>query len=183
MFCYNDRRTSRNVDCLIRTSSFQDKKKEDPYWLVHGKYRDLSDYGHAVQLVEEECNSTFSSIFLMSDSQAVIETALKNPNFISFNPRATILYDKSVNRSSLAQGHVHVPVEIKKEVQDHFVAAVYALMRSADHVVCTLSSNVARLFFQYVTAKGRAAQVSAAGAFVTSLDYPEWATKEQAWFP
>lgn len=151
--------------------------------MVHGRYRNLTDYGYTVATVERECNATFNSVFLMSDSQAVMEMALAQPESIGLSPRVEILYDKSVNRSALAQGHVHVPVEMKKEVQDHFVAAAYALMRSADHVVCTLSSNVARLFFQYITAKGRAAQVSAAGAFATSLDYPEWASEEQAWFP
>lgn len=160
---------------------------QDPYWLSHGhKYREMAEYGSAVSEIETEVGLKFGGVFVLSDTQRAIDQLLNDRTGNGLREDVPILYDPGVNRSAIeTYGHASIPsVEIKKDLQDHFVAELYAAASMADYAVGTISSNIFRFLGQCIAARKRVTQISAKGPVYWSLDIGVGSRSEDdAWDP
>lgn len=149
----------------------------DPFWREHGhQYRGLNAYTNALEDAARRAGRKWKSVFVMSDSQTAIGTLSSIISNMTRPP--AIHYDNILDRTVMEQagGHVNVPQDQKRLLQDHFVACVHLSGQLSSHVVGTLSSNVFKVLLQLIAAHKRLIQVTQLGFLATSLDTNEgWA--------
>ncbi|CAI5469516.1 unnamed protein product, partial [Closterium sp. Yama58-4] len=154
-----------------------DKEQEDPFWRLHGhQYRGLSNYTNAIETSAANLSMHWNSLFIMSDSQTVIKNMESYVATISDAP--SLMFDNLTDRTVLERvgGHVYVPADEKKGIQDHFLASFSLAYKISDHAIGTLSSNVFRVLVQLLGAERKMVQTEMVGILATSLDTPEgWA--------
>ncbi|GJP72701.1 hypothetical protein CLOP_g3461 [Closterium sp. NIES-67] len=118
----------------------------------------------------------WNSLFIMSDSQTVIKNM---ESYVSTIPEGPLLmYDNLTDRTVLERvgGHVNVPADEKRGIQDHFLASFSLAYKISDHAIGTISSNVFRVLVQLLGAERKMVQTETVGPLATSLDTPEgWA--------
>ena len=127
-------------------------------------------YLGALDAAQRASGRLWRSVFVMSDSQSAISEFSSHISNLTDAP--ALLYNKLLDRTIIegAGGHVNVPHEHKRHVQDHFVACVHLTALLSSHVVGTLSSNVFRVIMLLVGAQKRMIQTSQIGPLATSLD-------------
>ena len=132
----------------------------------------VQDYGRSISKIEDEVGTRFGGLLVLSDTQRAIDKLMNDRRGNGLREELPILYDKNVDRSAIeVYTHAGIPsAELKKSIQDHFVAELFAAASMSDYAVGSMSSNIFRFLGQCIAAKRRVTQISAKGSSYWSLD-------------
>ncbi|KAL2636321.1 hypothetical protein R1flu_007800 [Riccia fluitans] len=165
-----------------------DKTLEDPFWRANGRYRNAAEYIAPMKQLEGNFGFEWPTLFLMSDSGATLVDVAREINDCpgDFDPLSTynstaaarkdgkrlIIYDWTSDIHVIEKygDHIHVPKEIKHDMEEHFLAAMYITQMISDYAIVTYSSNVGRFIGELLSAKHRIAMPAPVGPVATSLD-------------
>jgi hypothetical protein len=81
--------------------------------------------------MERKRGVQFSAVLLASDSATLIDTILNNPASAGLRSKIGVMYDweRTVSVLEEVDEHTHVPRDKKRDLQDHLVATLYAMVQ------------------------------------------------------
>jgi hypothetical protein len=81
--------------------------------------------------MERKRGVQFSAVLLASDSATLIDTITSDPASAGLRSRIGVMYDweRTVSVLEEVDEHTHVPREKKRDLQDHLVATLYAMVQ------------------------------------------------------
>lgn len=81
--------------------------------------------------MERKRGVQFSAVLLASDSATLIDTISNDPASAGLRSRIGVMYDweRTVSVLEEVDEHTHVPREKKRDLQDHLVATLYAMVQ------------------------------------------------------
>ncbi|GAQ79248.1 hypothetical protein KFL_000270070 [Klebsormidium nitens] len=152
----------------------------DGFFREHHRFRDLGDYGRAVEKLEADWGIHWPSVFLFTDTASVLRQAAANATDLGFtDSERQVMYNPLVELDPITvhQSHLNVPCPQRNQIMQHYVAELTLAAEEADYAVFAGSASGARIVWEIMAAHRQFGQTKADGDLVHSLDtgwYYEW---------
>eukprot|EP00898_Chlorokybus_atmophyticus_P003049 jgi/Chlat1/3745/Chrsp259S03889 len=161
-----------------------DKKREDRFFRAEHSYRPLSEFAAALLAHASAAgNTSYGAVAIMSDAESTIQEVAADPAAHGFPANVSVLYNDLLDRSEVERrgGHKRIAGLERLRFQQHFLAMMLLVLRNAEHVVVTYSSNVGRFMVEYLAAVDRTTQTQPVGRCGSSVEHE--GDKRDRWKP